>query len=299
MAFKNQLTKIGNLYDKHYKKLIIIPTIILFIAIFLIAQQYITTGEFMNKGVSLKGGITITIPSAQGMTAYEFQDYLRSKFPEKDIVVRTLKRYGEEDGLIIDANFEEDEEISGLKTAIETKLEIHETEYNEEIIGSALGDSFFKQTFKALLFAFLFMGVVVFIYFRTKIPSLAVILAAFSDIVSTLAVVNLLGMKISTAGIAAFLMLIGYSVDTDILLSTKVLKSRVGTVPDRIRKAMKTGFMMSITTLGAVAIGLIFAESEVLIQIMTIIFIGLSFDLIYTWLQNAVLLRMYTEKEND
>ena len=68
------------------------------------------------------------------------------------------------------------------------------------------------------------MGLVVFIYFRTLVPSLAVILAAFSDIVVTLAIFNLTGEKLSTAGVAAFLMLIGYSVDTDILLNTRVLK---------------------------------------------------------------------------
>jgi len=57
------------------------------------------------------------------------------------------------------------------------------------------------------------------------VPSSCVILAAVSDIISTIAVTNLLGLKMSTAGIAALLMLIGYSVDTDILLTTKVLKT--------------------------------------------------------------------------
>ena len=55
-------------------------------------------------------------------------------------------------------------------------------------------------------------------------PTLAVILAAFSDMVVTLSIFNLTGMQLGKGGIAAFLMLIGYSVDTDILLSTMVLK---------------------------------------------------------------------------
>jgi preprotein translocase subunit SecF len=77
------------------------------------------------------------------------------------------------------------------------------------------------------------MGLVVFFYFRSIAPSLAVILEAFSDIIVTLAIFNLTGIKLSTAGIAAFLMLIGYSVDTDILLSTRVLKRKDGTVMER------------------------------------------------------------------
>ena len=42
-------------------------------------------------------------------------------------------------------------------------------------------------------------------------------------------------------GIAAFLLLIGYSIDSDILLTTKVLKRRMGTLFERVKSAMKTG----------------------------------------------------------
>ena len=114
------------------------------------------------------------------------------------------------------------------------------------------------------------MGLVVSLYFRSFIPSIAVILAAFSDMVVTLAIVNLIGLEISTAGIAAFLMLIGYSVDTDILLTTKLLKRKSGTVSERVYKAMNTGLMMSVTTIVAITTALFFTNSLVLKQIMII-----------------------------
>ena len=141
------------------------------------------------------------------------------------------------------------------------------------------------------------MGLVVFLYFRTFVPSIAVILAAFSDIIVTLAIANLLNFRLSSAGIAAFLMLIGYSVDTDILLSTRVLKRREGTVMDRVFGAAKTGLTMAITTLVAVIVALIFTQSEVIRQIMSILLIGLSVDLINTWIQNVGLLRLYVERK--
>ncbi|MBR9676153.1 protein translocase subunit SecF [Candidatus Woesearchaeota archaeon] len=297
-VLSQSFAKLGSLYDTHYKKLLVIPMILLFLSIFLIAQKFMLTGEFVNRGVSLKGGITITIPVAN-IDAIEFQKRLQESFPLKDIQLSVIKNIDKKNGLIIDADIKDEELINSLRQIIEEELNIKETDYSEEIMGSALGASFFKETFKAMIFAFMFMGVVVFLYFRVPTPSLAVILAAFSDIVTTLAVVNAMNMKLSTAGIAAFLMLIGYSVDTDILLSTKVLKKSNGTVPQRIRKAMKTGFMMSITTIGAVIAGLFVAESEVIIQIMTILLIGLIADLIYTWFQNAPLLRMYSEKKKN
>ena len=118
-----------------------------------------------------------------------------------------------------------------------------------------------------------------------------------SDIVVTLAIVNVIGMRISTAGIAAFLMLIGYSVDTDILLSTRVLKRKAGTILDGILSAMRTGLTMSITTLIAISIALIFAQSLILKQIMIILLIGLLVDLPNTLIQNAVILRWYLERK--
>ena len=113
-----------------------------------------------------------------------------------------------------------------ISTAGRTKLDLSEGNYNVESMGSTLGEQFFKQTSQAIIIAFILMSIVIFLTFRAIIPSLFVILAAVSDIVSTIAVVDILGIKMSTAGIAALLMLIGYSVDTDILLTTKVLKRR-------------------------------------------------------------------------
>ena len=141
------------------------------------------------------------------------------------------------------------------------------------------------------------MAIVVILYFRVWVPSLAVILAAFSDITVTLAIFNLTGIKLSTAGIAAFLMLIGYSVDTDVLLTTRLLKRADGSVMDRIYGAIKTGMTMTTTTLVAVLVALFLVQSEVIKQIMIILFIGLLVDMIMTWIQNVGILRLYLEKK--
>ena len=191
------------------------------------------------------------------------------------------------------------DELNSLLEEIEkiTNIELKEENYTIEIVGSSLGASFFKEIFIALILAFIFMSIVVFLYFRNFIPSIAVILAAFSDIIVTLAIVNFLGIKLSTAGIAAFLMLIGYSVDTNILLNTRVLKRKEGTVMERVLGAMKTGLTRTITTLAAVLVALFFTQSEIIKQIMIILLIGLLVDLINTWIQNVGILRLYLERK--
>lgn len=90
-------------------------------------------------------------------------------------------------------------------------------------------------------------------------------------------------------------MLIGYSVDTDILLTVRALKGS-GPLAERVRSAAKTGLLMSLTAFGAVVAGYSFAESETVKQIMLILSVGMLFDIVHTWLTNAGLLRIYLEK---
>ena len=285
-------------YYKYYKQLVIIPTIILIIAIVLIGAKLATTGDFMNKGISLKGGISVTALT-NNIDANFMKTELLKQFPSADINVRTLDAGTQQLGLIVEADIlpENNEVIDSFSDSVANIADVPVDTLSVETIGASLGDSFFKQTGVAVLVAFLFMGIVVFLYFKTVVPSSAVILAALSDIIVTLAIVNVLGIKIGSAGIAAFLMLIGYSVDTDILLSSRVLKDNQGTVYQRIIGAMKTGLTMSGTTIVAVVVTYIIAESVVLREILLIVLIGLFVDLVFTWFQNAGILRWYMEKK--
>ncbi len=290
---KNQLKEI---YEHKYKKLLIIPFILLSLALIQIVVQTAITGDFVNKGITLKGGSTITIEYDRSMVPEEMEVYLQQKFTKADISVRTMSSAGKIVGLAIDSDAQEEKEINILLSAIKERFSLQDDDYGIEIVGSSLGRSFFRQTATALLIAFLLMGVVVFFYFRTVVPSCAVVLAAFSDIVVALAVFNLTGIKLSSAGIAAFLMLIGYAVDTNILLSSRLLKRKEGTPMGRVYGAMKTGLTMSVTTLTAILVALIFVQSEVVKQIMIILFIGLLVDIVMTYIQNVGILRIHLEK---
>lgn len=282
-----------NFYDKQYKTLLFIPFIILLIAIISIIMHTAATGDFINRGVSLKGGIVITIPITQNVDIDAMKDFLAARFPSDDIDVRSIAEFGEQKAIIISSDNLDIEK--GILEAVYEEIPGASEDASTETTGPSLGAGFFKQVMIALVIAFVFMGIVVFLYFRTFVPSIAAILAVFSDIVVTLAIVNFLGIKLSTAGIAAFLMLIGYSVDTDILLSTRVLKRKEGGVFDRIISAAKTGLTMNLTTMVAVTIALILTQSDIIRQIMIILLIGLIVDVINTWLQNTGLLRYYLE----
>lgn len=289
------LEGIKHVYEHKYKLLMILPLLLVALALIQIGYQTVTTGDFIHRGVSLKGGSTITINQAEGINPEELGSFLREKFPGGDINVRVLTAAGTVSAIAIDTDAQQTSEIDAITSALIEKVGLEKTQYSVEVMGASLGESFFRQAGLALLFSFLLMGIVVIVYFRVWIPSLAVIAAAFSDIVVTIAIFNFTGMKLSTAGVAAFLMLIGYSIDTDILLTSRVLKRKEGTVMERIYGAINTGLTMTFTTLAVVIVALIFVQSEAIKQIMFIIFIGLIVDMLMTWIQNVGFLRLYLE----
>lgn len=302
VAPKEKLTKrLLNFYDKEYKKLMIIPILMLLASIIIIGVQIAKTGSFIYKDVSLKGGVTLTITNEITVSLVELEKSLNSEFKGKEISVNSIKKGGGQIGAIITADIEgtNKEELDSFIKAVESNIgyELKEGEYSVEIMGSSLGASFFREIFTAMVFAFVLMSIIVMVYFRAFIPSIGVVLCAFSDIIETVAVVNLMGMRVGSGGIAAFLMLIGYSVDENMLLTTRVLRRKEGTIFERVLGAVKTGMMMTVTTLAALLVGIILTESDVIRQIMIIVFIGLLIDLINTWIQNVVILRNYAEKK--
>jgi len=296
---KEEYKGLLGIYDKHYKKFLFLTLAILLLAIISMAWQVITTGDFINKGVSLKGGIVITIPVDESVSIGEVENLLKTRFPGDDIEVRSITELGVQKAIIITTDNREAGADNAVLEALSEKIPGAKENASLEITEESLGGGFFKQTIMAMIIAFIFMAIVVFLSFKTFIPSLAVITCALADIIETIAATNLLGLKISAGGIAAFLMLIGYSVDTDILLTTRVIKSKEGTVFQRTLSAAKTGLLMTTTAIIAVVVALFLTGSETIKEIMIIMLIGLTFDIINTWLQNTAFLRMYMERKKE
>jgi len=286
---------IGSWYDKYYKIILFFPTLIFLLSIVVIWMTYVKTGDFIYKDISLTGGTTITING--NIDSKNLENRLKEKF--SDLVVRSItdSSTGENIAVIIESSSEPEV----LKEEVQKILGYDLTDENHslEFSGASLSKNFYWQLVVALVFSFFLMSFVVFFLFRNFVPSIAVISCALADLVMSVAFLNFFQIKISAAGISAFLMLIGYSVDTDILLTTRVLKRREGSVNQRIFGAFKTGIFMTLTAILAVvpAFFLPFSLPDAFKQIFLILGIGLFFDIINTWVTNAGLIKWYTIKK--
>jgi len=167
--------KFKKIYEDNYKVLLIIPFLLLLLAVGQISYQYSSTGDFVNRGVELKGGITLTIPE-KSYNIDELEEFLNTEL-EGDISVRRLSQTM---GLLIEASDVTEEDLLE-KVQLQLGELDAEKDYSIEEMGSSLGSSFFSEIIKAIMIAFILMAIVVFITFRVPAPCLAVILAAVSD----------------------------------------------------------------------------------------------------------------------
>lgn len=286
------------IYEKDYKKLLIIPIIILIFSAGVLAHTKLTTDEFTKKDISLKGGLLITIQTSETLDISQIQEDIQSQIQASTRVKQLNNIGGGILGYTIEADIQDNTELKQAITKA-TDFQFIEGSYTIEEMSAALSETFFQSAIKAILIAFILMAIVVFIYFRKIIPSLAIIGAAAANIIGVLAFINVLNIRLSTAGVAAILMLIGYSIDTNILLSVRVLKRKEGSVLDRIFSSIKTGMTMQGTTIAAMIVIIIISPAMILKQIALILLIGLLLDMVNTWITNSSILRIYLGEDEN
>lgn len=267
-----------------YKPLIAIPVIITVIAMGLLVFNG------LDQGVDLRGGTITTIDLQKPIDQSQLEDIIKNGLNISEVKVNSINT--------TTASLT----MGGSVDVIQFTKIMNNTATiaSYKSIGPALSAQALNQVYWALAIAFIFMSITVFIIFRNFVPSMAVILAGLSDIIMAAGGMSLFGIPLSLASVGALLLLIGYSVDTDILLTTRVLKRRQGTITERAVDAMKTGLTMSAAAIGAMAalyvVTVFFIPSaETLSNIAAVLIIGLVADVLATWLMNLGILRWYLE----
>ena len=269
---------------ENHKILIAIPIILALLSLVLIGFNG------LEQGVDLKGGSLAELQLTGSVTPTELEQTLDSKLNTSNIKVTNNGNNK------VTVELENNINSSTFTSALDGKAKV--ISYNE--IGPVLSEEAMGQIYIAMLFAFLFMAITVFIVFREPVPSVAIILAALCDILIALGGMSIFKIPLSIASVGALLMLIGYSVDTDILLTTRLLKRREGTVEQRAKNAMYTGLTMSFAAIAAMAIlfivtKILMPEATTLSNISAVLVIGLIGDILSTWLMNLGILKTYID----
>lgn len=264
------------------QQLVIIPLALLVVSLILLSLNMVTTGMPVKPGIDFSGGTAVTLDTA------DTADQLRATFAAYPL---TEVSEGVNNGKFLKFGAMDDAQFRSLAELITQKY----PEAKIDQIGESFGKTLQQQAVIAIIFSFIGMAIVIYLSFRTFVPATAVVFSAFADIVMTAATMNIVGIPLTLGTTAALLMLIGYSVDSDILLTSRILK-RQGRFDEKIQGAFHTGFVMTTTTFGAIfAMWLVagIGGIQIVWEIATVLLIGLVFDVMNTWLTNAGILKWY------
>lgn len=279
------------------RKLLIFPGVLLFISLLILTYTTLTTPTEtpVELGMEFQGGMAMIFDSTKS------PEQLKEEFADYPLV--QARDYGGGDRKLIQFGPMSESEITEVTEKINSEYSNSNLEIRQ--MGEVISKNLQEQALKAVLFSFFGMGIVVFIIFRTFVPSIAVVISAFADIAFAAAMMDVFGIVLSLGTVAALLMLIGYSVDTDILLTTRLLK-RKGELGDKLKDAMKTGLTMTMTTLAAlIALFLVssgsylvssFTRIDIIRDISFVLIFGLIADIINTWMTNVGILKWYIER---
>ncbi|MDX1745580.1 MAG: protein translocase subunit SecF [Halobacteriales archaeon] len=262
------------------RQLAAVPLAVLAVALLVIAGWYAVTGAPVSPGIEFTGGTELQL-----QTDVPRAD-LANQFDAEVTAIRPIT--SAQNTFIITFQSTDANALESQATAIGTVESVQST-------SPSFGQTTQQLTVLGVLAAFVGMSLLVFILFRSFIPSIAVVISAFSDIVIPIALMNVFGIKLSLGTVAALLMLIGYSVDSDILLNNHVLR-RSGSFYESAYRAMETGVTMTVTSISAMIVMTVVATIfgiDLLSAIGTVLVFGLVADLMNTYLLNYSLLRWY------
>lgn len=270
--------------DYSNRQLAAIPLGVLLAALLVIGGFWAVTGAPVEPGVAFTGGTELRVVVGD---ADQPRQEIRRAFSAQPTGIQEVAG---DDSYIV--TFDQSVPTNQLETeASEAGFDVRSVESTSASFGAAAQ----VQALIGVAVAFAGMSVLVFAMFRSFVPSVAVVVSAFSDIVVPVALMNLLGIQLTLGTVAALLMLIGYSVDSDILLNNHILR-RSGGFYDSMYRAMETGVTMTITSLSAMTVMTIVASIfgiGLLSSIGLVLVFGLATDIMNTYLLNVSLLRWY------
>ncbi len=280
-------------YEKDYKKLMIIPAIIITFFITTIIITKITTGNYFYKDISLKGGTSITYYTNNEIP--NIKEWLTRTWGEDTELIRITDALGEFKGyeFRIGREITTQQAINALKEL--TNKEVTTQDINIGFQGASIAKSFFKDSIIIIVISFIMMGLVIYYYFRSIIPAISITLSTLADVIVVIGMLDLLHVRLSVAGIGAILMLIGYSTDSDVLLANNILRQSGGELMKKLKRSLKTELTMSMAAITTSAIMFTLSTVDVIKSISLILMIGSVSDVLNTWILSAGLQRWYKE----
>lgn len=308
--------QLEQIYKKYYKRLLYIPVAIFFVYIYL---AFFWPG--IRMGIDFSGGILVSFASDAPFDAESLEAAIKASTGSPDVrVTPTMTLEGGKTvyGGIVEVSYPKEakktppsheeaitareENREWLKNIVLSTIRKHVPNARDIVVREVtptLGERFWNTAVWIAIWAIILLTITVLFFFRQAVPSIIMICSAIYDLLGMLALMAIFNIPLTLETITILLMQVGYSIDTDVVLTTHLLKRKEGPPEKRAARAARTGIHMTGTTFVAMlfvyAVGYLTRNITVM-RIANVMFFGLISDLFVTWLMNASLLLWWVKR---
>lgn len=254
-------------------------------------KAFLLSGLIIAAGLislAIKGGPDLSIDFEGGvLLQLKFQGavttaMVRSALDQAGYGSSEIQMFATGNEVLIRAPYLEDADVSEeIKTAVTETVPDNPFEVRrEELVGPKVGGELGKKAILSIIFAL--CAILVYIGWRFEFRfAVAAVAALFHDVLVTVGLFSLTGREISLAVVAAFLTIVGYSLNDTIVVFDRIREdlrkyhkqSYNGVINASINETLGRTIMTSLTTL-IVVLFLFFMGGEVLRDFSFALLIG-------------------------
>ena len=216
----------------------------------------------LNFGIDFTGGTRILLSYGDGFEKAE-ADKVIKEYMGNNAITNTV---GDDQYEIKTSKLEKDAFDKALKE-LKEKNGIKKVE-SEDAVGASIGSDLAITSLKALLIAFIAMLIYIAFRFEFKF-GLVSLISLMNDVLITLSVYAIFGVTVNSPFIAAILTIIGYSINSTIVIFDRVRENVKGSRVDKleevvnksISQTMARSINTTLTTLFTIGAVLVFVPS--------------------------------------
>lgn len=263
------------LKDTHVNFLKFTKATAIFSVVFILVSLISVFGlRGLNYGIDFSGGTLIQLKFENEITSGE----IRGDLAEVGLDKSVIQQLGGENEFLIRVG-EHGSDVNAQEL-VESTLQKRDNPYEllkVDKVGPQIGAELRKTAVKAILWAIVVIAVYISFRFEFRF-AIGAVIALIHDVLFTLGIFSFLQFEISVSTIAAFLTIVGYSLNDTIVLYDRVRENRkknkrldISTlVNNSINQTISRTIITSLTTL-VVVIVLAFSKGEIQIFAFTMI----------------------------
>jgi preprotein translocase subunit SecF len=287
MKLEDVVNKILDFVER-YAKVLFVANLVVICALWgFVGLKKAIDGYVFQKDISISGG-TLVIINYHGLSI----DQVKAVLSGKNYNIYSTGGMIYIEGKKLDVN----NLISELNSKLGTKITKNDYEVRE--FSPYFGSMIFSEFTRLLIISLMLITIVIFIRMRNWISSLAILMTILFDLGAAVSFLAITGYPISVISFVAFLMILGYAIDNNIVLATNIFKEE-GEFREKVKLSLKVGYLMEMTTMIVLAIIYIFINSKIIHELAMVLLIALVADAYFYLFGNVPFYKYIIQKKES